>query len=92
MKFTHLKNKRRVRISINCGDLKDLSIHTTVLDIRNGLFGKVPYDNAANYLLRDLEKSKATAYSAVGQQFVGSGDQYIMWETPAFEMQLMLLP
>ena len=92
MKFTHLKNKRRVRISINCGDLKDLSIHTTVLDIRNGLFGKVPYDNAANYLLRDLENNKSASYSKVGQQFVGSGDQYIMWTTPDFYMELMLLP
>ena len=92
MQYKHLKNKRRIRISISCGALEDLSIHTTVLDIRNGLFGKVPYDNAANYLLRDLENNKSASYSKVGQQFVGSGDQYIMWTTPDFYMELMLLP
>ncbi len=88
----HLKSHRRIRISINCGDLRDLTIHTTVRDIRNGLFSKVPYDNAANYLLNELEKRKATCYEADGQQFSGSGDQYIMWETPPFEMQLMVMP
>jgi hypothetical protein len=92
MTFKHLKNKRRIRITITCGELKDLSIYTTVIDIRNGLFGQIPYDNAANMLLRELELRKATSYEASGQQFSGSGDKYIMWETPDFQMQLQVMP
>jgi hypothetical protein len=88
----HLKAKRRIQVSITCGELKQLTIYTTAGDIRNGIFGKVPYDNAANMLLRELDQRKASMYESSGQQFPGSGDQYIMWETPPFELQLMVLP